>query len=547
MFKKYITIVALFLFISFPFIYFYQLIKSHNSLLLNPTTAYPLMTVLGLFLAFFTDKSLRDKMQTDTKNMLFVMFAVCIWIYAAFLLLMTWSRYVNFVSEAIDVHYFHQTIWQLSEFKIPYIWRLDQIEFAVWSQHFSPILVFLAPIYWFVKDAGSLMFIQAVVVISGAYPIYLIAKHHFKSRSIGLALGFAYLAFGGLQFGIAYGFHEIMLFPTLFLWTYYFYLRRKIKSYFLFVVLCLFVKEEVAFIMIFWSLYLLLVKKDKFIGISTGMLGLLWYFLCFNIIFPYFNKGGYGYWGQYQQEGGLGLVGITKFALFKPLDFLQTLVTPTEKIYTILQTFGSFSFLLFLFLPSFIIVIPSLMQKLLSSNIAMVSGAHYSAAITAVVIVATFEAFSRFYKYKFIQKMIHDKSIFFSALIFYLALFSNVFYGYRGYSLLPFVHNSIYERGLSENNSLLLNKIIQSIPDKATVSSQYQITPHLRKHYKKITNWPTKNPTEDFIIIDTELLPVLTDSKELNWQLDKMAANTDYVVAVSNAGIAVYRKKSFKP
>lgn len=544
--NKYVVFIICSIFFFFPFFYFYLLIINNNTLLLNPLMVYPIMILSGLLVAFLIEKGLRNKLQTDTKHSLFVISVICVSFYAAFLLIMTWSRYANFISEVIDLHYFHQTIWQLSEFKIPYTWALDQSLFAVWSQHFSPILIFLSPIYWFVKDAGTLMFIQAIVVISGAYPIYLIAKHQLKSRSIGLSLSFAYLAFGGLQFGFAYGFHEIMFFPTLFLWAYYFYLRKKTKSYFLFILLSLMVKEEVAFIVGAWSIYLLVVNRDKFFGLTTSVFALFWYLLCFNIIFPYFNPGGgFGYWGQYG-TGDSGAIGILKFALLNPLSFFQILITPTLKIETFLQTFGSFSFLLFLYPPSFLIVIPSLLEKLLSSNIAMGNGAHYSAAIAAVTVIAVFESFPRFYQYKFIKKLIYDKNTFFSVLIVYIALFSNIFYGYRGYSLIPLMHTSIYERGLTENNHFLLDKIINALPDKATISSQYQITPHIQKHYKKITTWPGMAGTEDFIIIDTELLPVLgATSEDYNKAIDKLNNNNDYQLAVNQFGILVYRKKSF--
>jgi uncharacterized membrane protein len=545
--KKTIVFIIILLLIIFPFLAYYSLIRINNPLAFNVQLHYFIMIVLGLFLAFLIERTTRDT-HKDTRHSLFLILGSCIALYAAFLLLMTWSRYANFVSEVIDLHYFHQAVWQLSEFKNPYIWGLDQPSFAVWGQHFSPILIFLAPFYWIGKDPGFLMFIQALVVISGALPIYLIGKEHLKARSIGLSLGFAYLAFGGLQFGFAYGFHEIMFFPTLFLWAYYFYLRKKVKSYYIFVLLSLFVKEEVAFIVGAWSIYLLVVKRDKRFGLTTLAIAFAWYLLCFHIIFPRLSPGGeFGFLGQYNTAGEPGILGIITHILFNPLSFLQTLVTPTLKIDTFFQTFGSFSFLLFLYPPSFLIVIPSLLVKLLSSGIAMANGAHYSAAITAVTIVATFESFPHFYKNKLIKKFIHDKNIFFSVLIMYVALCSNIFYGYIGYSPFPDSHNSLHERGLTPENKQLLDQIIKSIPSRATVSAQYQITPRVQKHYTKITTWPGMSGKEDFVIINTQLLPVLgATSEDYNKHIDLLNNNKDYQLAVNQFGILVYRKKSFE-
>ena len=535
------------LFLAIPFFYFSLLTSNHLSFLSSAEVIYFAIIVISLCFAFFIEKWLRNKLHGETKRLIFITSITCVWLYAAFLLLMTWSRYEGFVSESIDVVYFHQVIWQLSEFKIPYLWNLNQPLYPAWSQHFSPILIFLAPFYWISHSEGLLMMLQAIAAISGAIPIYLISKHFLKTKSIGLAISFAYLSFGGLQYGFGYGFHEILFFPTLFLWAYYFYIRKKIKLYFLFIILSLFCKEEVAFIVLFWGIYLFLIKRDRLFGAITASFGILWYILCFDIVFPYFNQGkGFGYWGQYATDGGSGIWGIIKSTLFKPLSFLQTVSTPSIKIDMMFQTFGQFSFLFFLFPPAFLLIFPSLMEKLLSSNIAMANGAHYSAAIAAVTVVATFEALPRIYTYRFVTRYIHNKNIFFTSLIFYCAFFSTVFYGYNGYSLIPAAHNTIYERGLTDANYQTLMQVINVLPTNATVSAQYQIAPHLNKYYKNLTIWPSMTGTEDFVIVDTELLPVLgATGQDYTKSLKKLSKNKNYQMAIANSGVYVFRKKSY--
>src|SRR6266513_58072 len=104
-------LIAFVILLIFPFVYFYYSIKDH--VINSPQIAYPIIIVLGLFLALYTERSLRNKIKQETKHSLFIVFAVLVVLYAAFLFLMTWSRYSSFVSEAIDVVYFHQVIWQL--------------------------------------------------------------------------------------------------------------------------------------------------------------------------------------------------------------------------------------------------------------------------------------------------------------------------------------------------------------------------------------------------------------------------------------------------
>ena len=545
--KNIVFSVVFFLFLVFPFFYFSLLSSTHLSFLSTTEMIYLAIILISLCFAFCVEKFLENKLSQQTKHLSFILFATGIWFYGAFLLLMTWSRYQGFISESIDVVYFHQVIWQLSEFKIPYLWNLNQQLYPTWSQHFSPILIFIAPFFWISHSGGLMMILQAAAAISGAVPIYLISKHFLKTKSIGLAIAFAYLSFGGLQYGFGYGFHEILFFPILFLWAYYFYLRKQTKRYFLFIILSLFCKEEVAFIVLFWGIYLFFFKRDRLFGTITAALGILWYIICFDIVFPMFNKGGFGYWGQYATDGGSGMWGIIKNTLFKPFSFLQTLVTPGIKIDMMFQTFGQFAFLFFLFPPALLIIFPSLMEKLLSSNIAMANGAHYSAAIAALTVVATFEALPRIYQYKLITKHINNKNVFFTSLIFYCALGSTVFYGYNGYSLIPAVHETIYERGLSDANYQTLIQVINALPQDATVSAQYQIAPHLNKYYKNLTIWPSMTGTEDFVIVDTELLPVLgMTAQEYTTDLEKLNKNKEYQMVIANSGVYVFKRKSYK-
>ncbi|HVZ11701.1 MAG TPA: DUF2079 domain-containing protein [Patescibacteria group bacterium] len=532
--NAFIPIIVFSLFILFPFWYVIFLISNKYQLLNNPTAVYPITIALSLFLALFIDRVTNNKLSPDAKRIIQVIFSFSIISYAVYLFLITWERYVNFISEAIDLVFFHQVIWQFSEFKIPYIWNLNQPLYPQWSQHFSPILALLAPLYWIAHSEGLLLSTQAIATLSGAIPIYLISKEYLHSKSIGLSLAFAYLSFGGLQFGFAYGFHEILFFPPLFLWSYYFYTSKNKKFYYLFIALSLLVKEEVVFIVFFWGLYLYFVKRDRQTAIITMAMGALWGLICFEIIFPIFNNGhGFGYWGQYES--------------FLSPAIVTNLFNTQVKIDMFLETFGQFSFLLFLFPPAVIIVIPSLLEKLLSSGIAQANGAHYSAAIAAVTVVATIEALSRIDKYKFVKKHVRQTSIFFAVLIFYFAMFSNVFFGYNGYSLIPAVQEYDQAKGPGAENSQILDTLITQIPLNAKVSAQYQIAPHLNKYYKDLTIWPSMTGTEDFVIIDTKLPPVLgATSDDYNRAIDKMNTNKKYTLAFSSDGILAYRRNGYK-
>jgi uncharacterized membrane protein len=431
-------------------------------------------------------------------------------LYALFLVLISVSRFISFRSEAIDVNFFKTELWQLSTFSMP--------EFA-WSQHFSPILIFLVPLFWLSKSGAWLMLIQSTAVVSGALPLYLAAKTKLKSSFLGLALTIAYLTFGGLQFGYAYGWHEILFLPPLLFWMYYFWISGKRKRYWLFLVLALMVKEEVSFIIVFWGLYLLYLKHFRLAG-ATILVGSLWYLLCFQVVFPHFNPGaGFGYWDQYP----------TAAILKQPEEILKRLVTPKYKVNTILHSFGQFSFLSLLSPATLIMVIPALLEKLLSDNIAAYNGFHYSAAIAAVVLLSVIEALTKFAKNR----------VFFGTLIIYMAVLANILYGYHPLS--PLLINK--ESGLRGRQLKVLNRAIDSIPLTASVSAQYYIRSHLNQPYWQTSDGPGADETADYVIVNSYLPLVMAENDYLQPNLIKLIDENRYQLLINDSGTMLFKRK----
>jgi hypothetical protein len=258
------------------------------------------------------------------------------------------------------------------------------------------------------------------------------------------------------------------------------------------------------------------------------------------MIFPHFNPEGSGfvYWGQYDQTGGKGLTGIITTMFLKPQLFFSSLITPSYKIDTIFLSFGTFSFLPLLFPPSLLLIFPSLMEKLLSSNIAAISGTHYSAALTGVTVIATLETVLFLSRKKHIQQITKSWHIFFGVLIFYVAFFANAINGYHYYSL----YDVFNQESLPDENRQMLEQVLNKIPPDATVATQYQIVPHIYK-IDKVWVGPSKNETADFVIIDAKLNPVLTNKEDLENNVNNLAKNPNYQLVLNNSGVYVFQKK----
>jgi uncharacterized membrane protein len=533
---KYILFITLGLLLLLPVYCLFLLRTNSHALVKNIEFDYIFFFICGLLFSFIGSKIISYNERIKTYG--YFLFAGALICYTIFLFATTLFRYTHFLSESVDVTYYHSAVLQLSKFTIPYIW---DVPVPIWSQHFEPILFFIIPLYWIIQSAGVLVSIQALVILSGIIPLYVIGRYLFHSRFIGLAFGYAYISFGAMLYGMEYGFHPIMFFPTFFFWTYYWYISKKNRLYFLFILLSLFIKEEVSFILLFFGIYQLITNKDKSFGVWTSVMSLGWYGLCFHVIIPHFNLGkDFIYWGQYAQTGGTGISGIVQTLFMKPQQFFSSLITPVYKIDTLFLSLGTFSWLPVFYPPVLLLIIPSLMEKLLSNGVAGVSGTHYSAALTGCVVIASIETIRFYAKRVLINRYVKNWRIFVGLMISYVAFFANSIHGYYPYS----VYDIGKQQRLPEENISLLNKIVTKIPKEASVATQYQIVPHMYVA-GKVHNGPLQNESADFVIVNLLLKPVLTDKNLLEKNIESVSNNSMYELMLNQSNIVVFMKKSF--
>lgn len=459
-------------------------------------------------------------------------------IYAVFLCIATVVRFYNFQSEVTDLTYYHTVVLQLAKFQTPVFVHWEPVRY-IWGDHFEPILTFFVPLYWIFPRPSVLFIIQAIIAISGIIPIYLSSKKVLSHPFICIALAWSYLLFGGMQYGYEYGFHPIVFFPTLFLWAYYFYLHKRKMAYVFFLFLCLTLKEEVAFIVIFWGLYIVL-KKNFSTGVLTILLGVFWYILAFHFVIPHYNNGIISHTGQYGFTGNKGIFGLFSTIVENPVRFLHILVTPSYKLETVFHLFGSFAFIPLLFPPSIIIMIPSLLIKLLSNNIAGLNGAHYSATMVGLIIVASIETLSIIHTKPYYKKLRSVPYKYFAVVIIYTAFAAHLAY--------PHIHFRIFAV-LSDINKLFsedtkdVYRVVKIIPKNATVTTQIQIIPHLNQEYSNIYQIPDTTKT-DYIVFDPKIPVPLTPIEDYNQYIRTAVKSADYEIIYTNNQLFLLKHKN---
>src|SRR5438046_7159173 len=108
-------------------------------------------------------------------------------------------RYAHFAANGFDLGIQDQTVWGYS--------RLEMIPNTVLSvpnllgDHFNPILMVLAPLYWLWPSAATLLVAQAVLLALAGLPIYVWAVLRI-GHVAGLAFLGSYLIFWDVLAGV---------------------------------------------------------------------------------------------------------------------------------------------------------------------------------------------------------------------------------------------------------------------------------------------------------------------------------------------------------
>ena len=141
--------------------------------------------------------------------------------------------------------------------------------------HNSPFLILLAPFYLIYPHPQTLLILKSLFLVFSVIPFYLILKHYVnKSSILPLILGYLFFPFiVGQNFDAP---HETCFLPPFLLFSFYFYIKGRFKSFLFFLLLSLSVKEHMALISIMYGLYSFYLKKEKQWIIVPLLLGLAW-------------------------------------------------------------------------------------------------------------------------------------------------------------------------------------------------------------------------------------------------------------------------------
>jgi len=290
-------------------------------------------------------------------------------------------RFSQYANGGFDLGIFDEVVWHYSHFETPAS-SVKGLE-TIWGDHFSPILMLLAPLYWLWEDARMLLLAQAVLLAAAAVPIFLVCERRVGRRA-ALALAASYLAFWGVQAALAFDVHEVAFAPAIIAGLLLAIQLRRWRWYAGLVLALLVVKEDQAILVVFLGLYVATLGERRR-GALTAVAGLAWYVAVTRGIIEANNPAGFSYWSY--EAFGSGPVSAAGGVLSDPVQALGTFADSPVKRHTLTLLLLPFLGLCLLSREA-ILLAPLLAERFLSSNASYWgTEAHYTLASAAVLVI----------------------------------------------------------------------------------------------------------------------------------------------------------------
>ncbi len=245
--------------------------------------------------------------------------------------------------------------------------------------HNDILLALLAPLYFIYSGPETLLIVQTVVIALGALAVYGIAQFVFNKNGfknlVSLVFAAAYLLYPPLQRMNIYDFHAVALATTFLLFMFYFWLKKRYIPSFLFFLLSIISKEQVALTTLFFGLYALYTSRRNFLfSLAIISLSIIWFLASVLFVIPYFR--GEAHFALEYYEG------------FNPANLMKN-VFHIDTLRYFFFLFGPLGFLSFFSPLQFLIALPEFAINLLSNSWNMRNIIfHYTAVIQPFVFIS---------------------------------------------------------------------------------------------------------------------------------------------------------------
>ncbi|MCO5992166.1 DUF2079 domain-containing protein [Actinoallomurus rhizosphaericola] len=308
-------------------------------------------------------------------------------VYSVFALV----RYRTFRTTTYDLVIFDQAVRSYSRFHLPTaivkgVHNGFGPHFSVLGDHFSPILVVLAPLYWIHDGPQTLLVAQAVLLALTIVPLWMFTRRRLGAWAAHCVAGVYALAWPVAE-TVAFDFHEMAFTPLLSMLMLERHDAGRRRQCLLAASALLLVKEDMGLLVAGFGLYLLTRPGERRLAAVFVAAGLGWTWLASRVLIPAFGGAADYYWAY--DALGRDLPHAAAHALTHPWTALKLLVTPGVKATTMAWLILPL-LLVPLASPITIAVLPLLVERMLANRFGnwWEPRFHYNVALTALLVAA---------------------------------------------------------------------------------------------------------------------------------------------------------------
>src|SRR5579863_8950695 len=323
-------------------------------------------------------------------------------LYAAYFIVYLTSREAAFLTHAEDLGIMDQAIWTTLHGNPLHMticnivhdtncYSLNGIpRFAI---HFEPILYIVALFYLPWPNPDTLLVLQSLVVATGAFPAFWLARLRLRNEWASVGIAALYLLYPAQQFAQVNDFHAVTFTASLLLFTLYFMYTRKTVWLFVFAILSMACKEEIPLVIIMFGLWSILFQHRWRSGLALTLLAVAWAVLALAIIPRIFSPSGHSLLSGRYVGLNQGYVHYVLHLVAHPTTTIKQYILEPSHLYYLRVLLTPAGYLPLLAPWVLILAVPSIALNLLSSDPNMYSGMfQYNAEIVPVLIFSTIEA-----------------------------------------------------------------------------------------------------------------------------------------------------------
>lgn len=310
-----------------------------------------------------------------------------------------WARHAKYETTGFDLGIFDQVVRAYAHFSAP-ISPLKGVGYNILGDHFHPILVVLAPLYWVWDDPRMLLTVQAALFAVSIMPVAVFVRRRFGGWA-GVLVALVYGVSWPLQGAVHFDFHEIA-FAVLLLAVLMNALDvRRDRIVVAMCLLLLFVREDMGALVALVGLLVALRRplapgdrrRSLLLGGVLGTLGMVGYWLATSVVIPALGPQGFTYWTF--TALGPDPVSAIRFMILHPWRVAVLMVTPAVKFHTLVAIFSPTALLAF-GSPYVLLVLPFLAQRMLNDReLLWQTNFHYTSVIAPILVMAAADTVSR--------------------------------------------------------------------------------------------------------------------------------------------------------